>query len=32
MHVITQHGQSRLAHYEIVGKHFLGMDIDDARL
>jgi alkylation response protein AidB-like acyl-CoA dehydrogenase len=32
MNVITQHGQSRLAHYEIVGKHRLGLEIDDSRL
>jgi len=32
MHVITQHGQARLAHYEIVGQHCLGLDIDDSRL
>jgi len=31
MNVITQHGQSRLAHYEVVGKHCLGLEIDDAR-
>jgi hypothetical protein len=32
MNVITQHGQSRLQHYESVGKHSLGLEIDDARL
>jgi len=32
MHVITQHGQGRLAHYEVVGQHRLGLNIDDARL
>ena len=32
MNVITQHGQSRLAHYEIVGKHCLGLEIDESRL
>jgi alkylation response protein AidB-like acyl-CoA dehydrogenase len=32
MHVITQHGQSRLQHYEVVGKHCLGLPIEDARL
>jgi alkylation response protein AidB-like acyl-CoA dehydrogenase len=31
MNVITQHGQSRLAHYELVGKHCLGLEIDDSR-
>jgi alkylation response protein AidB-like acyl-CoA dehydrogenase len=32
MHVITQHGQGRLAHYEIVGQHRLGLEIDESRL
>ncbi len=32
MHVITQHGQARLQNYEIVGKHCVGLEIDDARL
>ena len=32
MNVITQHGQARLAHYEIVGKHRLGLEIDESRL
>ncbi|HZM48024.1 MAG TPA: acyl-CoA dehydrogenase family protein [Burkholderiales bacterium] len=32
MHVITQHGQGRLAHYEIVGQHSLGLEIDESRL
>jgi indole-3-acetate monooxygenase len=32
MNVITQHSQARLAHYEIVGKHSLGLEIDDSRL
>jgi alkylation response protein AidB-like acyl-CoA dehydrogenase len=32
MHVITQHSQGRLAHYEIVGKHSLGLQIDESRL
>jgi len=32
MHVITQHGQGRLAHYEIVGQHSLGLEIDASRL
>jgi alkylation response protein AidB-like acyl-CoA dehydrogenase len=31
MNVITQHGQSRLAHYEVVGQHCLGLEIDDSR-
>jgi alkylation response protein AidB-like acyl-CoA dehydrogenase len=32
MHVITQHSQGRFAHYEIVGKHCLGLEIDESRL
>jgi alkylation response protein AidB-like acyl-CoA dehydrogenase len=32
MHVITQHSQGRLAHYELVGKHTLGLEIDETRL
>jgi alkylation response protein AidB-like acyl-CoA dehydrogenase len=32
MHVITQHSQGRLAHYELVGKHHLGLPIDESRL
>ena len=32
LNVITQHGQSRLAHYEIVGKHCLALEIDESRL
>jgi alkylation response protein AidB-like acyl-CoA dehydrogenase len=32
MHVITQHSQGRLAHYELVGKHLLGLPIDESRL
>jgi alkylation response protein AidB-like acyl-CoA dehydrogenase len=32
MNVITQHGQARLAHIEIVGKHLLGLEIDESRL
>lgn len=32
MNVITQHSQARLAHYDIVGKHSLGLEIDDSRL
>jgi alkylation response protein AidB-like acyl-CoA dehydrogenase len=26
IHVITQHGQGRLAHYETAGQHFLGLE------
>jgi alkylation response protein AidB-like acyl-CoA dehydrogenase len=30
-HVVTQHVQSRLNHYELVGKYYLGLDTSDAR-
>ncbi|HTE15019.1 MAG TPA: acyl-CoA dehydrogenase family protein [Burkholderiales bacterium] len=32
IHVITQHVQGRLAHYEMVGRHQLGLPIDESRL
>jgi alkylation response protein AidB-like acyl-CoA dehydrogenase len=32
IHVISQHLQGRLAHYELVGKHSLGLKIDQSRL
>ena len=32
IHVITQHRQGRLAHYELVGRHWLGLPIDQNRL
>ena len=32
IHVITQHLQGRPAHYELVGRHWLGLPIDEARL
>ena len=32
IHVITQHLQGRLAHYELVGRHWLGLQIDETRL
>jgi len=32
IHVITQHVQGRLGNYELVGQHWLGLPIDDARL
>ena len=32
VHVISQHLQSRLAHYELVGRHWLGLPVDEARL
>jgi alkylation response protein AidB-like acyl-CoA dehydrogenase len=31
IHVITQHLQARLAHYELVGQHWLGLNIDLTR-
>jgi alkylation response protein AidB-like acyl-CoA dehydrogenase len=30
-HVVTQHVQSRLNHFELVGKYYLGLDTSDAR-
>jgi alkylation response protein AidB-like acyl-CoA dehydrogenase len=32
IHVITQHVQGRLQHYELVGQHWLGLAIDETRL
>jgi alkylation response protein AidB-like acyl-CoA dehydrogenase len=32
IHVISQHLQGRLAHYELVGSHWLGLPIDQSRL
>jgi len=32
IHVITQHLQGRLAHYELVGRHWLGLPVDEGRL
>src|SRR5437016_5563768 len=32
IHVITQHLQGRLAHYELIGRYWLGLSIDQARL
>jgi len=32
IHVISQHSQGRLAHYELVGRHWLGLKVDEARL
>lgn len=32
IHVISQHLQGRLSHYELVGKHCLGLPIDQTRL
>jgi alkylation response protein AidB-like acyl-CoA dehydrogenase len=31
IHVISQHLQARRTHYEIVGRYWLGLGIDDAR-
>jgi len=32
IHVITQHVQGRMSHYELVGKHWMGLEIDQSRL
>jgi alkylation response protein AidB-like acyl-CoA dehydrogenase len=32
VHVISQHLQSRMSHYELVGRHWLGLPIDESRL
>ena len=32
IHVISQHLQARFAHYELVGRHWLGLPVDEARL
>ncbi len=32
IHVITQHLQSRLGNYELVGRHWLGLSIEETRL
>jgi alkylation response protein AidB-like acyl-CoA dehydrogenase len=32
VHVMSQHLQARLAHYELVGRHWLGLKIDESRL
>jgi alkylation response protein AidB-like acyl-CoA dehydrogenase len=32
IHVISQHLQGRLAHYELVGRHWLGLPVDENRL
>ena len=31
MHVITQHTQARRAHYELVGRYWLGLPIEEGR-
>ncbi|MGH7368012.1 MAG: acyl-CoA dehydrogenase family protein [Candidatus Rokuibacteriota bacterium] len=32
VHVMSQHLQARLAHYELVGRHWLGLKVDESRL
>lgn len=32
IHVISQHVQARRTHYELIGRHRLGLSIDEARL
>jgi alkylation response protein AidB-like acyl-CoA dehydrogenase len=32
IHVISQHTQARLAHYELIGKYALGLTVDQSRL
>jgi alkylation response protein AidB-like acyl-CoA dehydrogenase len=32
IHVITQHVQGRLGNYEVVGQHWLGLEVDQMRL
>lgn len=32
IHVITQHLQGRLSHYELVGRHWLGLKVEEGRL
>jgi indole-3-acetate monooxygenase len=32
VHVMSQHLQGRLAHYELVGRYALNLPIDEARL
>lgn len=32
IHVITQHLQARMAHYELVGRHWLGLPVDQERV
>jgi hypothetical protein len=31
IHVISQHLQGRLSHYELVGQHWLGQKVDLTR-
>ncbi len=32
IHVVSQHLQGRLSHYELVGRHWLGLPVDQTRL
>jgi alkylation response protein AidB-like acyl-CoA dehydrogenase len=32
IHVISQHLQARFAHYELVGRHWLGLPVEEGRL
>jgi len=32
IHVISQHQQARLSYYEMIGKHLLGLAIDESRV
>jgi alkylation response protein AidB-like acyl-CoA dehydrogenase len=32
IHVISQHTQGRLSHYELIGKHALGLEVDQSKL
>ncbi len=32
VHVMSQHLQARLTHYELVGRHWLGLKVDETRL
>jgi indole-3-acetate monooxygenase len=32
IHVISQHLQARLSHYQLVGRHWLGLKVDETRL
>jgi alkylation response protein AidB-like acyl-CoA dehydrogenase len=31
IHVISQHTQGRLAHYELIGKYAMGVKVDQTR-
>jgi len=32
IHVISQHIQARRSHYELVGRHWLGLPVDETKL